>query len=102
MSIRKQYLKSKPICKVTFKIDAAVGNASSKACVVGEFNGWSTSTHPMKRLKNGGFTATIDLEKGREYQFRYLIGKQHWENEPEADRQEPTPYGDSHNSVIAV
>jgi 1,4-alpha-glucan branching enzyme len=69
---------------------------------VGEFNGWSTTAHPMKRLKNGGFTATLDLEKGREYQFRYLLGQQHWENDSEADRQVPTPYGDSHNSVIAV
>jgi 1,4-alpha-glucan branching enzyme len=102
MSIKKQYLKTKPICKVTFKIDAALGNGVPKAHVVGEFNGWSTSTHPMKRLKDGGFTATIDLEKGREYQFRYLLGQQHWENEIEADRQVPTPFGDSHNSVIAL
>jgi len=102
MSIKKQYLKTKPVCKVTFKIDAAVSNAAPKAHVVGEFNAWSTSAHPMKRLKNGGFTATLDLEKGREYQFRYLLDKQRWENDSEADRQVPTPYGDSHNSVIAV
>ena len=102
MSIRKQYLKTKPICKVTFRIDATVGNAAPRAHVVGEFNGWSTSAHPMKRLKDGGFTATIDLEKGRTYQFRYLLGKQRWENDREADGQVPTPFGDSHNSVIAL
>lgn len=102
MSIKKQYLKTKPICKVTFKIEAAVSNAAPKAHVVGEFNGWSTSAHPMKRLKDGGFTATIALEKGREYQFRYWLGQQHWENDNEADRQVPTPFGDSRNSVIAL
>jgi 1,4-alpha-glucan branching enzyme len=100
MSIKKQYLKTKPICKVTFKIDAAIGNSAPKAYVVGEFNDWSTTANPMKRLKNGGFTATIDLEKGRAYQFRYWLGKQHWENDSEADRQVPTPFGDSRNSVI--
>jgi len=100
MSIKKQYLKTKSICKVTFKIDAAFSNADPEAYVVGEFNGWSTSQNPMKRLKNGGFTATIDLEKGRAYQFRYLLGNQHWENDNEADRQVPTPFGDSRNSVI--
>ena len=102
MSIKKQYLKTKPVCKVTFRIDAAAGNGASKAHVVGEFNDWSTSANPMKRLKDGSFTATIDLAKGREYQFRYLLGKQHWENDSEADRQVPTPYGDSHNSVITL
>jgi 1,4-alpha-glucan branching enzyme len=102
MSIRKQYLKNKPTCKVTFKIDPTVGNGAQKAYVVGEFNDWSTSATPMKRLKNGAFTATIDLEKGREYQFRYLLGEHHWENETDADRQIATPYGDSRNSVIAV
>ena len=100
MSIKKQYLKTKPICKVTFKIDAAVSNSAPQAYVVGEFNDWSTTANPMKRLKNGGFTATIDLEKGRSYQFRYLLGKQHWENDSEADRQVPTPFGDSRNSVV--
>jgi 1,4-alpha-glucan branching enzyme len=102
MSIKKQVLKHKPICKVTFRIDPSVGNAAKKAYVVGEFNDWSTSANPMKRLKNGGFTATLDLEKGRTYQFRYLLGKNAWENDAEADREVPTPFGDSRNSVIAL
>lgn len=102
MSIKKQYLKSKPVCKVTFRIDPDKANAAPQACLVGEFNNWSTSAHPMKRLKNGTFTLTLDLEKGREYQFRYLLGKNHWANEDQADRQAPSPYGDSRNSVIAV
>ena len=102
MSIRKQYLKTKPICKVTFKTTPAMTNGVQTACLVGEFNGWSPSATPMKRLKNGAFTVTLDLEKGREYQFRYLLGKHHWANEADADRETPSPYGDSSNSIIAV
>jgi 1,4-alpha-glucan branching enzyme len=100
MSIRKQFLKSKPVCKVTFKIPATVGDNAGKAHVVGEFNDWSTSATPMKRLKSGAFTTTVDLAPNRSYQFRYLLGHSRWENDPEADGHVPTPYGDSHNSVI--
>lgn len=102
MSIRKQYLKSKPGCKVTFKIPETVGNGAENAQVVGEFNGWSISATPMKRLKNGVFSATVNLEKARSYQFRYLLGQSQWENDPDADEYIPTPYGDSHNSVISL
>jgi hypothetical protein len=56
----------------------------------------------MKQLKDGSFTVTIDLEKGREYQFRYLINEDQWENAWNADRYVPTPFGDSENSVIIV
>lgn len=102
MSIRKQYLKTRPVCKVTFKIAPSMSNGARKARILGDFNRWSPSACPMKRLKNGAFTATLDLEKGREYQFRYLLDKHHWANEAEADREVPTPYGDSTNSVIVV
>jgi 1,4-alpha-glucan branching enzyme len=102
MGIRKQFLKGKPVCKVTFKIPEKVGDGKTQAHVVGEFNDWSTSATPMKRLKNGAFSATLELEKGRSYQFRYLLGQSHWENDPDADDYLPTPFEDSHNSVIKL
>ena len=102
MSIKKKYLKSKPICKVTFKIPPEVGNSAKNAKVVGEFNDWSFTANPMKRLKNGSFTTTIDLEKGRGYQFRYLLDKNHWENDTEADKSVASPFLDSENSVVIV
>lgn len=102
MAIRKQFLKKKPVCKVTFKIPEEIGNEAKDAHVVGEFNDWSTSATPMKRLKSGAFSATVDLETGRSYQFRYLLGQAHWANDPEADDDMPTPFGDSRNSVLCL
>ena len=102
MAIRKQFLKTRPVCKVTFKIPDAIGNGATDAKVVGEFNDWSTSATPMKRQKNGIFSVTIDLETGRSYQFRYLLGQSHWTNDPEADDDLPTPFGESRNSVIRL
>jgi 1,4-alpha-glucan branching enzyme len=102
MTIRKRFLKSRPVCKVTFRIPETLGNGTKNAHLVGEFNNWSSSATPMKRLKSGAFSATVDLEAGRDYQFRYLLGRSHWENDPDADDLVPTPFGDSHNSVICL
>lgn len=102
MAIRKQFLKTRPVCRVTFTIPEAMGNGAQTAHLVGEFNGWSTSAAPMKRLKKGGFSATVDLEIGRSYQFRYLLEQSHWTNDPDADGFLPTPFGDSRNSVITL
>jgi len=102
MGIRKQFLKTRPVCKVTFKIPETVGNTAESAYLVGEFNDWSTSANPMKRLKKGGFSTTVNLETGRSYQFRYLLGASQWENDPEADGYLPTPFGDNQNSMIQL
>ena len=102
MSIKKQFLKTKPVCKVTFRIPEEVGNSAKTAHVVGEFNGWSFLVTPMRKLKSGAFTTTLDLEQGREYQFRYLLDKKNWQNDADADNLAPTPYADSENSVIVL
>jgi 1,4-alpha-glucan branching enzyme len=102
MSIRKQYLKSKPICKATFRIPKEIGNSAKTAHIVGEFNNWTFFSTPMKKLKSGAFTTTLALESGREYQFRYLLDGKIWENEREADKSVSSPYGDSENSVVVI
>ena len=102
MSIRKQYLKNRPICKATFRIPEEMGASAKSAHIVGEFNNWKSFATPMKKLKSGAFTTTLELEPGREYQFRYLLDKKTWENETDADKSVLTPYGDSENSVIVI
>lgn len=102
MSLKKQFLKSRPVCKVTFRLPADVADEALTACVLGDFNGWSDDANPMRRLKDGSFKATIDLEAGRSYQFRYLIDGSTWENDWEADAYVPGPYIGIDNSVVSV
>lgn len=102
MSIKKQYLKSKPICKVTFRMPKEATQSAEKVHVVGEFNNWDVYATPMKKLKNGTFTVTLDLEQKREYQFRYLMDETRWENDWHADKYVPTSYGDGDNSVVVI
>ncbi len=102
MSLKKKFLKNKSVCRVTFEVSQEIGKTAKMIHIVGDFNNWDRSASPMKHSKEGGFTAAIDLETGRTYQFRYLLDEDRWENENEADRQELTVYGDSYNSVIVL
>lgn len=102
MSIKKQYLKSKAVCKVTFRINADEAQHAAKARLVGDFNAWDTAVTPMKKLKNGDFTQTVALPTEHEYQFRYLLNDDHWENDWSADAYVPSPIAAEDNSVVRV
>lgn len=102
MSIKKQYPKDKSVCKVTFSLPKKAAASAKKVHLVGEFNNWDQKAMPMKKLKNGSFSITLELETGREYQFRYLIDGTKWENDWEANKYVPTQFGDSENSVVVV
>jgi 1,4-alpha-glucan branching enzyme len=103
MSLKKQYLKSKPLCKVTFTLPQELTNGAESACLLGDFNNWDpTTAEPMKRLKSGTFTVTINLPRNREYQFRYLLDQKIWQNDSDADRYVPNGFGDSENSVAEL
>ncbi len=100
--MKKKYLKSKPVCKVNFTLPKGAASNANEVSVVGDFNNWDSQQHKMKKLKNGSFVSTIDLQVGAEYQFRYLIDDIEWENSWDADKYVPTVYGDSDNSVVVV
>ncbi len=102
MSIKKQYLKSKPMCKVTFRLPPKMAKDAKTVTIVGEFNDWRKDATPMKRLKNGTYVTTLELEPGREYQYRYLIDQRIWENDWDADKYVPSFFGGCENSVIVV
>jgi 1,4-alpha-glucan branching enzyme len=102
MSIKKQLLKSKPICKVTFEISPDQAKDSISASVLGSFNEWQPQIHPLKRLKDGSFKTTIDLETGISYQFRYLLDDNKWLTDSEADDFVPSGFGTESNALIRL
>ena len=102
MSIKKQYLKTKPICKVTFKVKEEIGPVIKTIYLVGDFNKWNPEKTAMKKLKDDSFTVTLDLKIGQEYQFRYLANNEIWVNDHGADKYTLNPFGDADNCVVAV
>ena len=102
MAFKKQYLKSKAVCKVTFKLSKQEAKGAQKVSVVGDFNNWDEASTPMIKLKTGGFTATLKLPKDSKYQFRYLLDEKEWENDWQADEYVPSPISLEDNSVVNV
>ena len=95
--LKKEYLKGKNVCKVTFVLPEAI--QAKSAHLVGDFNNWNAAKTAMKKQPDGHFAVTLDLDKGREYQFRYLVNKQEWHNEWAADKYVANPFNED-NSVV--
>jgi 1,4-alpha-glucan branching enzyme len=102
MGLRKKYLKNKPVCKVTFTVPKELADTARTIHLVGEFNEWNANRNPLKKSTQGYFSTTIDLSKGKEYQFRYLIDNSNWINDPRADKYVFNDYANCENSVVAV
>ena len=97
--LKKSYSKTKPLCKVTFKLPPEIDAETANLC--GDFNNWDTTAHPMKKNKGGSFSTSLTLETGRDYQFRYLLDGHRWENDGAADHYEPNSFGED-NSVVEL
>ena len=100
--LKKQFLKSKPVCKVTFRLAKEACETADSVKLVGDFNEWNVDEAvEMKALKKGGFKTVLNLETGKNYEFRYLIDGETWENDWEADQYAPNEFG-TENSVVIL
>jgi len=97
MPIKKQYLKTKPVCKVTFTVPAADAN---EVAVAGDFNNWDTEAS-LKKQKNGNFKGTFNLPKDERFEFRYVVDGQ-WTNESEADSYAWSDFASTENAVLEL
>jgi 1,4-alpha-glucan branching enzyme len=97
--LKKQYSKDNTECKVTFYTSKDV--KAETVHLVGDFNEWNETSHPMEALKDGRFKLTLTLTPNKEYQFRYLVNKTEWHNDWEADKYIANPYS-GENSVVIV
>ena len=99
--LKKQYLKGKPVCKVTFTLPKEAAEGSQEVKLLGDFNDWSWENGaPMKVVKKD-YQAVLELETGRSYQFRYMMDGGRWENDHQADAYVPNEFGGD-NSVLIL
>ncbi|MGX1928857.1 isoamylase early set domain-containing protein [Flagellimonas sp. 2504JD4-2] len=98
MAIKKQYLKSKPVCKVTFTVPA---KDADKVAVVGDFNNWEPKGSTLRKLKNGTFKGIFDLPTDNTFEFRYLVDNT-YVNDSEADRYQWNDYAGTENAVLEL
>lgn len=100
MSIKKQFLKSRPECKVKFRVEKDVAGDAEAIHLVGDFNDWDETATPMDNLKSGDFTTTLYLDLDQRYEFRYLTDEGTWMTDSEADDTVPTQFAGETNSVV--
>ena len=99
MVIKKTPAKNGRTAKVTFELPAEAGAGAVALC--GDFNEWSESGTPMTKRKDGRFSATVTLDTGRRYRFRYLVDGERWENDWDADGYVRNDFGGD-DSVVEV
>lgn len=98
--ITKQFISTDDsvIARVTFTLPDSIWAAS--IFLVGDFNEWNRTSHPMTQEADGRWTRTVDLEPGHAYQFRYLIDGE-WMNDNQADAYAFNQYG-THNFIVVT
>ena len=72
--------KKKPIKKrrVTMRLNV---QGAGTVCLMGDFNNWNHTIHPMKRNEKGVWAKTVMLPEGR-YEYKFLVDGEWW-NDPE-------------------
>ena len=88
--------------KVTFTLPKEAVQTAQSVAVVGEFNNWDILNGvALKKQKDGSFSTTLELEAGKEYQYRFLINGEVWENAWNALKYVETPFGTFNSVVLA-
>ena len=101
--LNKSYVKSRKVWKVKFElpVDECPQDQDVKDIhLVGDFNNWAHDATPMT-LRKGTYHATLELQPGHEYQFRYLVNGETWYNDWEADAYVPNNIGQD-NCVVML
>jgi len=84
-----------PRRKVGFKVMAPEAN---DVFLVGDFNNWDSSSHPLKCNSKGIWSTSITLPLGR-YEYRFLIDGEWW-NDPSYAAIVPNPFGSNNCAII--
>jgi 1,4-alpha-glucan branching enzyme len=94
--IQKKYLAGKKV-EVTFRMPPLDGVV--ELSLRGDFNDWAVKGVPLSQESDGGWVATLVLDAGRSYRYRYYDNQGSWHNDWEADGYVPNDYG-SDDSVV--
>jgi 1,4-alpha-glucan branching enzyme len=96
--ILKKQTRKKSSVRVTFELPSNMW--AERVNLVGEFNDWDTTATPMSRSRSdANWKASLDLEVGKRYRFRYLVDGKEWLNDWHADDHVENPYG-SYDSIV--
>ncbi|HMO26766.1 MAG TPA: isoamylase early set domain-containing protein, partial [Tepidisphaeraceae bacterium] len=85
-----------------FEVRALAGAEVRSVHLAGSFNGWNSSSHPMRDEDGDGtYEITIPLDDGVHY-YKFVVNGDRWLTDPTADPAlaEPDGYGGSHSPAL--
>ena len=83
--------------KVTFSQPYVEGQAA--LTVVGDFNNWDPTATKLTKRSNGTLSASVTVDAGQRYHFRYYSADGNWINDEAADAYEASEHG-SENCIL--
>jgi 1,4-alpha-glucan branching enzyme len=96
--IKKELGSRTGVARVTFELPATVW--ANQISLVGEFNNWDRQVTPMTQDRfDERWRATVDLEAGQRYRFRYVLDGNAWLADRQADDYAVDSRG-SYDSVV--
>lgn len=87
--LKRQNIAKSNQVKVTFVVPVDKPNTA----VVGTFNNWDPTAHPLKKRANGTRSAALVLDRGKRHLFRYYSEDGVWFNDEAADAYEQGEFG---------
>lgn len=90
--IKKSYVKSKQLYKVTFEVPTDQIGTGRDVRVLGNFNDWSWDGGLVLKAGKSSYKAATELPAGH-YQFRYLIDGWDWKNDDSAEAYTDSSFG---------
>jgi predicted extracellular nuclease len=98
----KKAAAAKSVKSVTFALPKAAVAKAKTVVLVGDFNNWAVEKSiALTKQKDGSFKTTVELESGKEYQYRFLLNGETWENAWDAPKYVSSPFGGDNSVVFA-
>ena len=84
---------------VRFEIPGSVW--AERINLVGDFNDWNRESLPFRHSRDENWFVELELDRGQEYRFRYLIDGDYWGYDWHADKHLHGADGSCDSIVIA-
>ncbi len=84
-------MKTSKVSKTKRVVFSLLAPHANHVSVAGDFNGWDTGSHAMKKDQAGVWKLSVNLAPGS-YQYRFFVDGA-WENDPQSTDSVPNPFG---------
>lgn len=92
-------IKTVPLSDSTVRLTFVMPDDGSNISLIGTFNAWDPSAHPLKKRSNGTRSVAVVVPAGELVKFRYAADDDYFDD---ADAQvlEPNGFGQYHGVLI--